>query len=142
LPAARQSQHQLAVGALAQVVDLQLSPGVGHRFAIGALLYRAHGQAIQRLQHHATQIGPSRLGPLLEGFAVGQVEVDQEVAAIEGDSFGQLERGGLRILQQSGKAQNIYLNGRRRVELQRVAVGQHEGDEATVMGVDLRESLA
>ncbi len=142
LTAACQSQHQLAVGDLAQVVDLQLPPGIGHRFAVDVPLYRAYSQAIQRLQHHAAQIGPSRLGPLLEGFAAGQVEVGQEVAVIEGDSLGQLKRGGLRILQQSGKAQDIYFNDRRRVELYCVAVGQHQGDVVAVMRVDLRESLA
>ena len=124
--AAGQQFDQLPVTRLVQRIDGQLPPGVAlgrGKILVGQVDGR---QPLQDQQDAApVRLAPGR-GPLLERVAVGQVKVGQEVAAIEGDGLLQLAQPRPDAVDEGGEAPGVDDDGRGRVELQRVAVGQDE----------------
>ncbi len=121
-----QDFDELPVARLVQRVDGQLATGValgrGEIF-VGQVDGR---QPLQRQQRTPAIRLAAGGGPLLERVTVGQVEVGQEVAAIEVDGLLQLVQSRPDAVDESGEAAGIDGDGRGRVELQRVAVGQDE----------------
>ncbi len=157
LAAQGQDFHQLPVGAFPQIIDLQLPLGIGAPLLVGLLLHMHGGQCVQGIQRLAAQRLAFEGGPLFEGVAVFQVEIGQEIAAVELRSFcqgslalraGQQSRVlvSQRVRKMGGKTVDIHLVAGCRINLHPAPVGEQERHAFAAIHriprLHLRDSLA
>jgi hypothetical protein len=99
------------------------------------------GQATEGIEREAAELSAARGGPLLKGLAVGQVEVGEEIAAVEGGSARQ--RGGISAAgQQLEKRHQVKLVGSIRMDSQGVALAQQKGHGSALAAVHGGDELA
>ena len=84
-PLRASSAHQLPVGLLAPGVQLDLALGVAAGLLVVAAPLVVVGQVGQRVERPLVQPLALQQLPLLEGRAVAQRELGQEIAAVERD---------------------------------------------------------